>query len=65
MAVVHEALNEPVSSGVWNHEASEIDISYTSTSVGNSPETVQTEEFVVRSDVLNFLMCKNTHNLVS
>jgi hypothetical protein len=51
MAVVHQALNEPVSSGVWKHAASKIDASSTSTSVGKSPETVQTEEFVVRSDV--------------
>jgi len=51
MAVVQQVVNKTVSSGVGNHGASEIYTSYTSTSVGNSPETVHTKEFVVRSDV--------------
>jgi len=46
MAVVQQAGNKLVSSGVGDHGASEIYTCYTST-----PETVQTEEFFVGSDV--------------
>jgi len=51
MAVGQQAVNKPVSSGVGNHGATEVRNSRTSTSVGNSPETVQIEEVVVRPDM--------------
>ena len=51
MAVDQQAVNRAVSSGVGNNGASEVYNSCTSTSVGNSPETMRTEEFVVRPHV--------------
>jgi hypothetical protein len=51
MAVAQQAVNKPVSSGVGNHGATEVHNSCTSTSVGNSPETVQIEEVIVRPDM--------------
>ena len=51
LAVGQQAVNKTVSSGVGNHGASEVHNSHTSTPVGNSPETVQIEEVVVRPDV--------------
>ena len=51
MAVGQPAVNRAVSSGVGNHGTSEIYNSRTSTSVGNIPETMRTEEFVVRPHV--------------
>ena len=46
MAVVQQAVNKPALSGVGDRGASEIYTTYTST-----PETVQTEEFFVGSDL--------------
>jgi uncharacterized C2H2 Zn-finger protein len=51
MAVDEQAVNKPLSSGAGNHGESEVCNSCTSTFVGNSPETVQTEEVVVSPDV--------------
>jgi len=51
MAVGQQAFNTALSSGVWNHGASEVYNSCTSTSLGNLPETMRTEEFVVRPQV--------------
>jgi len=51
MAVSQQAVNRAVSSGVGNHGTSEVYNSCTSTSVGNLPETMRTEGFVVRPHV--------------
>jgi len=51
MAVSQQVVNKPVSSGDGNRGASEVHNSSTSTSGGNSPETVQIEEVVMRPDV--------------
>lgn len=51
MAVGQQAVNKPLSSGAGNHGESEVHNFCTSTSVGNSPETVESEEVVVKPDV--------------
>jgi hypothetical protein len=51
MAVGQQALNTALSSSVWNQGASEVYNSCTSISLGNLPETMRTEEFVVRPHV--------------
>ena len=51
MAGGQHVVNRTVSSADGNHAASEVYNSCTSTSVGNSPETMGAEKFVVRPNV--------------